>query len=248
MANPIAPVVATAPQPPTVEAAPSVPYHQGSAGPDRADVVRAAVDLIDQWGLRGFTGRKLADQLGVPVTTLRRLFRTRGDLLDAIAESIVGELHADPEVQPATGEWQEYLQRVAYGVRRIALRHPHVFPLLATRPLAIPWLQPPLRSLRWLETFLETLHRCGFSDRAAVGAYRAFCSFLLGHLLLEVTAVEPAPWLDLSMETGVVQPGNIRDYPRLSAVTEELTRDYAEDEFGEALECLLDRLESQGIA
>ena len=63
-----------------------------------------------------------------------------------------------------------------------------MFPLVATRPPAAPWVRPPLRSLRWMESFLDTLHRCGFTDAGCVGAYRAFSSFLLGHLLLEVSA------------------------------------------------------------
>ena len=37
-----------------------------------------------------------------------------------------------------------------------------------------------------MDSFLRTLHNSGFSEAAA--AYRAFCSFLLGHLLLEVSA------------------------------------------------------------
>jgi hypothetical protein len=38
-----------------------------------------------------------------------------------------------------------------------------------------------------MESFLDTLHRCGFTDAGCVGAYRSFSSFLLGHLLLEVS-------------------------------------------------------------
>ena len=38
---------------------------------------------------------------------------------------------------------------------------------------------PPLRSLRWMESFLQTLLDQGFSDPNAVAAYRAFSSFLL---------------------------------------------------------------------
>lgn len=88
---------------------------------------------------------------------------------------------------PSDG-WRDYLRRLAHGVRRLALAHPQVFPLVATRPPSAPWVRPPLRSLRWVESFLETcwLGR-GFS--AAVAAYRAFSSFLLGHLLLEVSAL-----------------------------------------------------------
>ncbi len=76
---------------------------------------------------------------------------------------------------------------MAHCVRRLALAHPKAFPLIASRPVEAPWLRPPLRSLRWVETFLDGLIGEGFSDTAAVGAYRAFTSFLLGHLLLEVS-------------------------------------------------------------
>ena len=68
----------------------------------------------------------------------------------------------------------------------MALAHPKAFPLVASRPVEAPWLRPPLRSLTWVEAFLDGLIAEGFSDEAAVAAYRAFTSFLLGHLLLEV--------------------------------------------------------------
>ena len=41
-----------------------------------------------------------------------------------------------------------YLQWLAHGVRALAREHPNVFPLIATRHPAAPWLRPPLRSLR----------------------------------------------------------------------------------------------------
>jgi len=44
------------------------------------------------------------------------------------------------------------------------------------------------RSLRWLEAFLLALRNEGWSDEAVLYAYRAFTSFLLGHLLLEAGA------------------------------------------------------------
>jgi hypothetical protein len=59
-----------------------------------------------------------------------------------------------------------------------------VFPLLATEAPEAPWVRPPLRSLRWMETFLETLMSYGFDDTAAVAAYHSYTTFLLGHHLL----------------------------------------------------------------
>src|SRR6185436_964822 len=113
----------------------------------------------------------------------------REDLLDAVVAVITEEMEGDADVyaQPRDG-WQDFLIRVAHGVRRVALAHPKVFPLVASRPVEAPWLRPPLRSMAWVETFLDGLIGEGFSDDAAAGAYRAFTSFLLGHLLLEVSA------------------------------------------------------------
>ena len=214
---------------------------------DRPRVVAASMSLIDRVGLHGLSMPKVAEALGVPVADVHRVFRTREALLDAIVDSMIDELYADPEVHPETADWQEYLQRVAHGVRRTAMAHPQVFPLVASRPPAAPWLQPPLRSLRWMEAFLETLHRCGFSNRRAVAAYRAFSSFLLGHLLLEVSAmgadISPVEEADLRPR----QPGDLADYPRLASMQTELTDSDPDDEFEEALESLLDRLEGQGI-
>lgn len=217
---------------------------------DRGQIVAAAIALIDRSGIQQFSVRKLAGQLGVQPTALSRTFSNRNDLLDAIVDALVDELLTDTDTDTNVGAavigWQEYLQYLAHAVRRLALRHPQVFPLIATRPPAAPWLHPPLRSLRWTETFLDTLHRAGFSDRAAVAAFRSFSSFLLGHLLLEVSA--------LGADTAPIEQPDPRSprrddlsgYPRLAAMKAELTGDYTEEEFEEALESLLDRLETQG--
>lgn len=116
--------------------------------------------------------------------------QNREALLDAVVDTVVDELWADPEVQfqPEDG-WQEYLSRLAHGVRRFAIAHPRAFPLVATRPPEAPFVRPPLRSLRWLEAFLSALRDQGFTDEAVLYAYRAFTSFRLGHLLLEAGAL-----------------------------------------------------------
>ena len=92
--------------------------------------------------------------------------------------------------------WRPYLSGMARGVRRYALAHPHAFPLVATRPPGAPWVNPPLRSLRWVEAMLRGLAGEGFSDEQVLFTYRAFNGFLLGHLLLETSAMtlrDPKP-------------------------------------------------------
>lgn len=213
---------------------------------ERDQVVSAAIMLMDQKGISALTMQEISTRVAVEPARLAEVFPRLDDLLDAIVDAIVDQFFADPEVQPVTPDWQEYLQRIAHGVRRTALAHPQVFPLIATRPPAAPWLQPPLRSLRWMETFLESLHQCGFSDRAAVRAYRAFSSFLLGHLLLEVSALGADIGPIDQPDPRKSRPEDLDGYPRLAGLQQELTDHDSAAEFEESLESLLDRLAHDG--
>ncbi|MBM9468037.1 TetR/AcrR family transcriptional regulator [Nakamurella leprariae] len=210
---------------------------------DRRRILGAAVELIDQDGLRQLTMRRLGAHLGVEAMALYHWVPGRESLLDGVVETVVDELYGDPDVHLSSPDWQEYLQRLGHGVRRIALAHPKVFPLIATRPPAAPWVHPPLRSLRWMESFLTELQRCGFSDAHAVAAYRAFSSFLLGHLLLEVSTHGADIGPIEQEDPGRPDPTDLAEYPRLSALQAELSQDRSAEEFEEALEVLLDRLE-----
>lgn len=201
------------------------------------EVVATAVDLIDTDGPKRFTMRTVGQRLGVEAMTLYHHVPSRKTLLDAIVEHIV--VHGSPLVHlQADQGWVVYLQRLAHGVRRTALAHPQVFPLVATRPPAAPWLKPPLRSLRWTEPLLTVLGQEGFTDTEAVKAYRAFAR----HLLLEVSA--------LGVDTGPVEEADpaasarteLSNYPCLARLETELTQDRVVEEFHESLTTLLARL------
>jgi len=207
----------------------------------RERIVDAAVEFIDDQGLPGLSMRRLGTMLGVEAMALYRYVPGREQLLDAVVERIVDEMADDPDVldQPQHG-WQDYLQRLAHGIRRVALTHPKAFPLVASRPAEAPWLRPPLRSLRWVEDFLDALGHEGFSDVAAVESYRAFTSFLLGHLLLEVAALgaDLGP-LDVVEEH---QATTLGPYPNVRRLREPLREDHSATEFEDSLENLLQRL------
>ncbi|MGW4948485.1 TetR/AcrR family transcriptional regulator C-terminal domain-containing protein [Actinoplanes sp. NPDC004185] len=210
-------------------------------GLDQQRIVQAAVRFIDERGLRELTMRRLGAFLGVEGMALYRHLPGREALLDAVVESVVDELYADPDLGlDAPAGWVDYLQRLAHGLRRIALAHPEVFPLVATRPPAAPWVRPPLRSLRGIESLLEVMTAAGFSDADAAAVYRAFSSFLLGHLLLEVSA--------MGVETGPVEEPEVppvhdlSPYPVLRRLEPHLSEDHSAEDFEEALETLLDRV------
>jgi hypothetical protein len=132
---------------------------------------------------------------------------------------------------------------MAHGVRNICVAHPRVFPLVATRPPAAPWLRPPLRSLRWVEGFLASLQRFGFTDDKSVGIYRSFSTFLLGHLLLESATIDQGADVELADDIEFFETNDLSRYPRLMALEKQLREDGYEEEFEDALEDLLNRIE-----
>ena len=212
----------------------------------RERVLDAAVKMIDELGVREVSMRRLGRALGVEAMALYRYVPSREDMLDGVVERVVDELYADPHVHLLPSHsWQEYLVRLAHGVRRMALAHPQVFPLVASRPPAAPWVRPPLRSLRWVESLLDGLISQGFSERDAVHAYRAFCSFLLGHLLLEVSSmgVDTGPVDEPDVTTaGAGQSELLASYPTLIRLADRLADFRFTHEFEESLHNLLERI------
>lgn len=221
------------------------PIAVGRRGPlNRHRVVRAAIHYIDVNGLPDLTMRRLASTLGVEAMSLYKHVSGRDNLLDTVVEALLDDLYSSPDVQfDAAHDWKDYLRRVAHGVRGVALAHPQVFPLVATRPPAAPWIRPPLRSLAWIEAFLSALRSQGFAEQQAVEAYKAFTSFLLGHLLLEVAGLQvPIGPEETGRLDGKAPSADMRGYPTIRQTAGLLAEDTAAEEFSASLQNLLRRL------
>jgi AcrR family transcriptional regulator len=211
-------------------------------------IVETALAQIDRSGAQGLSMRSLAQELGVEAMSLYRYVHGREDLLEGVVGQLMGDLTSRLDDELAE-HWQGFLQTVAHEVRRIATDHPKAFPLVATRHPAAPWLRPPLRSVEVVETFLSALIDHGFTDEQAVGAYRAFSSFLLGHLLLEsaVRGAETGP-VEEPLDEGDATIPEADGSVTLDAASEIrrlrplLSEDRSDEEFEVSLEVLLDRL------
>ena len=222
---------------------PETPGRSGRRPLDQRRILNAGVEFIDEYGLTGLTMRRLGAHLGVEAMALYRYVPGREQLLDGVVEVLMDELYRNTMVDEQSRSWPEFLQRMAHGVRTLALTHPRVFPLVATRPPAAPWLRPPLRSLKWVEGFLAGLDRHGFSPTASVAVYRAFATFLLGQLLLETATLESV--LDVSADEDLVvtESSDLADYPLLLALSDQLSEDAYDNEFEDALEDLINRID-----
>lgn len=210
------------------------------------DILRAAIALIDVDGLGALTMRRLGSSLDVEAMALYRYFPSRHDLLDALVDHVVTEVATDPASQLlADDDWRDYLDRLAHGIRRMALTHPRVFPLVASHPTSAPWIRPPIRSLTWVDAFLRGLQEHHFPPPAAVTVYKRFSTFLLGHLLLEVSAMgaDVGP-LDIHTpeEDAAGGASALEESPTVARLRNKLSEDHATVEFEESLENLLGRI------
>lgn len=208
---------------------------------DQMRILRAAVEFIDTNGLGKLTMRRLGAHLGVEAMALYRYLPGREQLLDGVVEVVMDELYETTTAGGLSTSWQEYLQMHAHAVRVLALSHPRIFPLVATRPPAAPWLRPPLRSLRWVEGFLQGLRSYGFSSRASVSVYRSFATFLLGALLLEAGTLEDLT-IGKKVNLSFIETDDLSTYPIISEMAEELKDGGFETEFEDALEDLIGRV------
>jgi AcrR family transcriptional regulator len=145
-------------------------------------VLAAALEIIDRDGADALSMRRLAAALNRDPMILYRHASNKAAVLDGVAETILAQL----DVNPADPDWNAQLRTVARRYRALALAHPHVVPLLVTRPLATPLALRPHGTLRPLEDVLALLTRAGFSGPDALHIYRALFGFLHGHILNEL--------------------------------------------------------------
>lgn len=208
---------------------------------NRDDVVEAAIAFIDERGIQTLTMRQLGATLDVEAMALYRHVAGRDELVAAVVHTVIDDLFNDTLMTAEPRSWEDHLQHVANALRNLALEHPRIFPLIASHPPEAPWLRPPLRSLRWVDHFLAALRDFGFSDSAAVDAYKAFTSFLLGALLLQVAAAGVA----ISPEEGSMgEEGSLDRYPTLKGLEGKLAEDHSQQQFDDGLDDLIERIRS----
>ena len=161
----------------------------GSGKITRDAVLAAALEIIDRDGVDGLSMRRLARALGRDPMILYRHAPNKAALLDGVAETVLAQLKVDS----ADPDWVAQLRSVARDYRALALAHPHVVPLLVTRPLATPLGLRPQGTLRPLEDILTLLARAGISGPDALHIYRALFGFLHGHVLNELQELVENP-------------------------------------------------------
>ena len=134
---------------------------------------------------------------------------------------------------------------MAHTFRRVALAHPHVAPLLLTRPLSGPLALRPLGTLRQLEDLLELFVTAGFDPQGALHAARLFTGFLYGHVLHELQdQIDNPDETDDLLRLGLHRLP-LTQFPRLRSLAAVLATYDGATELDEGLSIVLAGLRSQ---
>ncbi|MDO4784446.1 MAG: TetR family transcriptional regulator [Propionibacteriaceae bacterium] len=155
----------------------------------RSDVLGAAMEILDAYGLADLTMRRLAATLGVQPGALYWHFANKQTLLSAIADEILRELPTAP-----TGDWRA-------GIREWALR---LHDLLRTRRSAAELVSGVLALRSWEDSPGRDVERWLVASGIAPRTARAAASGVL-HLVLGHTADEEQA--DQLAELGVREEG-----------------------------------------
>jgi AcrR family transcriptional regulator len=200
----------------------------------RERVLRAAVDLADRGGIEALSMRKLGQELGVDAMALYRHVHNKGDLLDGLVETIVGEIEGPGPAE----DWKTTLRRQAMAARQVMLRHPW-----ARRTLEEQGTTGP-STLAYLESVLATLRDGGFSIDIAHHALHVLGSRIFGFSqdLYEEGSADPSP------EVAAATARALAGYPRISELAASVSHEGVlgpcddDVEFAFGLDLILDGL------
>ena len=144
-------------------------------GLDRAVVVSAALDLLDEFGLDHLTLRKIAEALGVRAPAIYWHFANKQELLDEMGSAMLRESMATQRLPD--GDWPAMLAAVGHSLRRALMSRRDGGKLFGGSYLTDDSL------IAAMEPVLARLVAAGFTLPAAVHATRAVSCFALGFVI-----------------------------------------------------------------
>jgi TetR/AcrR family transcriptional regulator, tetracycline repressor protein len=182
-------------------------------------ILKEALALVDEAGLDALTTRALGQRLGVDPTAVYRHFRSKDELVTALADRIVGDGAGQPPGHDGDPSPRGQLRSACLALRRALLAHPAMTAIVVRRP--------PRGASTWAATehAVGLLRQAGLDDGDAARAYQALLFYTLGHALLEAPYAALDPGRAAAELTGsrvMHQTLPASDYPNAVAVAPHL--------------------------
>jgi AcrR family transcriptional regulator len=200
---------------------------------DGETIVAAACALADREGASAVTMRRLGAELGVDPTAVYRHFRSKQELLDAMADHLFKKVRNEFHL---TGDPRTNLREMLLEGFRLYRSHPAMAVALARQ-------RDDTQALAHLaELTIRELRLIGLSDEDAAWAYHSFIDVIVGTGVFHAVTpeyVDPEERAALRRAFAVLPPDT---HPDSVAVSAHLFPD-VEDVFRFTVDLLLDALE-----
>jgi TetR/AcrR family transcriptional regulator, tetracycline repressor protein len=144
----------------------------------RDEVVRAALDLLDEVGLDAFTTRALTSRLGVQRGALYWHVKSKRELLGAVADLIIQPVF--DEMAAAENDWADSYLAFGHRLREIMLTHRD-----GARLIAGFVVQPQPAAMWRMEARLARLAAQGVTPELAMRFADTMASYVTGFVLQE---------------------------------------------------------------
>jgi len=143
----------------------------------RSAILAGAVELADRIGVPDLTIRRLAEHLGTKPMSLYYHVRNKDDLLDGIVDAVFGEITPPPLDRP----WREAIRIRCVSAHAALIRHPWAVGMLDARS------NPGPATLTHHEAVLNCFRSAGFSISMTAHAGAFIDSYTYGFALQEVS-------------------------------------------------------------
>src|SRR5690242_16138188 len=217
----------------------------GQPSLSREQIVRAAMEILDDEGLDGLSMRRLGTRLGAGATSLYWHVAHKDELLELVVDEVLGEVYV-PE--PGDTSWRIAASVFANGMRSALLRHGWVLGLLGRHPTLGPNAMRMGERLMVLFvaagfTGIELSHATALLNAHAIGAATSEAAVKSALRRTGMTYAEVAEEVEPYLER--LAPDN-PEYTKWRHEVAPLNRDpdkLLDDTYAFGLERLLDGLE-----
>ncbi|MGJ6969395.1 TetR/AcrR family transcriptional regulator [Streptosporangium sp. G11] len=179
----------------------------------RAQIVRAAMELLDTEGLDALSMRRLGARLGSGTTSIYWHVANKDELLELVLDEVYGEFSV---LDAQETSWRNAASSFAYGIRQALFKHPWVISFIGTTPAIGP------NAMRMMSRLVATFDHAGFDGFDQDYAASTLMAYVLGVTAPELSwrAMREQTGLDSNELNAAIQPvveKAAADYPELVA-------------------------------
>ena len=153
--------------------------------PTEAEILDAALALVDAGGPEAGTVRRIAAALAAPANAVYRIFPDRAAIFSALFDRLLGEVDeaaAGRGDRAGQGDWAAQVEALALTLRDRLTAHPGAVPLLMTVPLTGP------NAARLGERVHDLMARAGLPAADAGRAAQVVTVYVFGAITRGATA------------------------------------------------------------